>query len=346
MDIPELLAFCVRQQASDLHLSAGLPPMLRLGGDIRRINLPVIEAAPLHAMLTALMDEQQRQTYEQALDCDFAFALPGLARFRVNAFHQTRGPAAVIRAIPHEVPSLAQLNAPAILSELSARRQGLILITGPTGSGKSSTLAAMVGHINHTRAAHIVTIEDPVEFVHHPDKSIVNQRHVGIHTQSFSSALRAALREDPDVILIGELRDADTIRLALSAAETGHMVLATLHTNSAAKSVDRIVDVFPGDEKDMVRAMLSESLCAVLSQILLKTRQVGKRVAAHEVLLATPAIRNLIRENKIAHMASVMQTSAAVGMHTLDQCLAELVRKNIITQDTARAAARSPEHFA
>ncbi|WP_034302471.1 type IV pilus twitching motility protein PilT [Herbaspirillum sp. RV1423] len=345
MDIPDLLAFSVKNQASDLHLSAGLPPMLRIRGDIRRINLPVLGADELRAMLAAIMDEQQLAGFERDLECDFSFALPDLARFRVNAFHQTRGPAAVIRTIARDIPGLAQLGAPAILSELASRRQGLILVTGPTGSGKSTTLAAMVGHINRTRAAHIVTIEDPVEFIHDTDKSLISQRGVGTHTRSFANALRAALREDPDVILIGELRDLDTIRLALTAAETGHLVLATLHTSSAAKSVDRIIDVFPGDEKDMVRAMLSESLGAVVSQILLKTKNGEGRVAAHEIMLGTPAIRNLIREGKVAQMISVMQTSGAAGMQTLDHCLAELVRKEAITPETARAAARAPEHF-
>lgn len=345
MDIPELLAFCVKRQASDLHLSAGLPPMLRLAGDIRHINLPALDASQLHTMLASVMDDHHRAIFEQDRDCDFAFALPGLARFRINAFHHMRGPAAVIRTIPHDIPTLTQLDAPAILIELSTRRQGLVLITGPTGSGKSSTLAAMVGHINRTRAAHIITIEDPVEFIHRPGKSLISQRHVGVHTRSFASALRAALREDPDVMLIGELRDADTIRMALTAAETGHLVLATLHTTSAAKSIDRIIDVFPGDEKDMVRAMLSESLCGVVSQVLLKAKHGERRIAAHEILLATPAIRHLIRENKIAQMVSVMQTSAAAGMQTLDQSLAELVRKDVITSETARTAARTPEHF-
>jgi twitching motility protein PilT len=296
-------------------------------------------------MLDAIMDDAQKTVYRRDLECDFAFELAGLARFRINAFEQMRGPAAVIRTIPREVQSLTQLGAPAILSELALRTQGLILVTGPTGSGKSTTLAAMVRHINEQRPVHILTIEDPIEFIHAPDKSLINQRAIGAHTHSFANALRSALREDPDVILVGELRDLDTIRLALTAAETGHLVLATLHTSSAAKSIDRIIDVFPGDEKEMVRSKLSESLSAVISQILLKTKTGDGRIAAHEIMLGTPAIRNLIREGKVAQMQSVMQTSLGVGMQTLDHCLAELLRKECITVETARAAARSPEQF-
>ncbi|WP_050479968.1 type IV pilus twitching motility protein PilT [Herbaspirillum rhizosphaerae] len=346
MDIPDLLAFSVKNHASDLHLSTGLPPMLRIRGDIRRINLPALAAQEIGHMLDAIMDQTQADAYRRDLECDFAIDNAGLARFRVNAFHQVRGPAAVIRTIPHAIPSLAELGAPPVLSELALRRQGLILVTGPTGSGKSTTLAAMIRHINAHHPAHILTIEDPIEFVHTSDKSLINQRAVGAHTHSFANALRSALREDPDVILVGELRDLDTIRLALTAAETGHLVLATLHTSSAAKSVDRIVDVFPGEEKEMVRSMLSESLSAVVSQVLLKTKAGDGRIAAHEIMLGTPAIRNLIREGKVAQMISVMQTSAGAGMQTLDHGLAELLRKELITAETARAAARSPEQFA
>ncbi|AKZ62255.1 twitching motility protein PilT [Herbaspirillum hiltneri N3] len=346
MDIPDLLAFSVKNQASDLHLSTGLPPMLRLRGDMRRVNLPVLEAQDVGSMLDAIMDASQAEAYRRDLECDFAVDIAGLARFRINAFHQARGPAAVIRTIPHTVRSLTELDAPPVLSELALRRQGLVLVTGPTGSGKSTTLAAMIRHINEQRSAHILTIEDPIEFIHTPDKSLVSQRAVGTHTRSFANALRSALREDPDVILIGELRDLDTIRLALTAAETGHLVLATLHTSSAAKSVDRIVDVFPGDEKEMVRSMLSESLSAVVSQILLKTRAGDDRIAAHEIMLGTPAIRNLIREGKVAQMVSVMQTSAGAGMQTLDHCLGDLLRREAITPETARAASRTPGQFA
>jgi twitching motility protein PilT len=346
MDIPDLLAFSVKNQASDLHLSTGLPPMLRLRGDMRRVNLPVLLAQDVDNMLDAIMDQTQAEAYRRDLECDFAVDIAGLARFRINAFRQARGPAAVIRTIPHTVRSLAELDAPPVLAELALRRQGLVLVTGPTGSGKSTTLAAMIRHINEQRPAHILTIEDPIEFIHTSDKSLISQRAVGAHTHSFANALRSALREDPDVILIGELRDLDTIRLALTAAETGHLVLATLHTSSAAKSIDRIIDVFPGDEKDMVRSMLSESLSAVVSQILLKTRTGDGRIAAHEIMLGTPAIRNLIREGKVAQMVSVMQTSAGAGMQTLDHCLGDLLRKELITPETARTASRTPGQFA
>ncbi|HZS80860.1 MAG TPA: type IV pilus twitching motility protein PilT [Herbaspirillum sp.] len=343
MDVPDLLTFSVKNHASDLHLSTGLPPMLRINGEIRRLDLPTLAVQDIDTMLDAVMDEAQANAYRRDLECDFSFEIAGLARFRVNAFHQLRGPAAVIRTIPHDIPSLTQLGAPAILAELALRRQGLILVTGPTGSGKSTTLAAMVRHINEHCPAHILTVEDPIEFIHRSDKSLISQRAVGAHTHTFANALRAALREDPDVILVGELRDLDTIRLALSAAETGHLVLATLHTTSAAKSIDRIIDVFPGDEKDMARSMLSESLSAVVSQILLKSRRGDSRIAAHEIMLGTPAIRNLIRAGKVAQMVSVMQTAVGVGMQTLDHCLAELLRKDLITPATARAAARTLE---
>src|SRR5450830_102074 len=346
MDIPGLLAFSVKNHASDLHLSTGLPPMLRIHGDMRRINLPALQTDDLGNMLDTIMTPAQAETWQRDLECDFAIDIAGLARFRINAFHQARGAAAVIRTIPQAIPTLTELGAPPILSDLALRRQGLVLVTGPTGSGKSTTLAAMIRHINTHRPAHVLTIEDPIEFVHTSDKSLINQRAVGAHTRTFANALRSALREDPDVILVGELRDLDTIRLALTAAETGHLVLATLHTSSAAKSIDRIVDVFPGEEKEMVRSMLSESLSAVVSQVLLKTRAGDSRIAAHEIMLGTPAIRNLIREGKVAQMTSVMQTSAAAGMQTLDHCLAELLRKELITPETARATARNPDQFA
>ncbi|MBB3214569.1 twitching motility protein PilT [Herbaspirillum sp. Sphag1AN] len=345
MDIPGLLSFSVKKQASDLHLSAGLPPMLRIHGDICKINLPALTAAALRSMLEAIMDTQQRTGWETTLECDFAFAVPALGRFRVNVFQQAHGPAAVIRTISDTIPSLTQLRAPPVLAELALRKQGLILITGPTGSGKSTTLAALIQHINQQRQAHILTIEDPIEFIHVADKCLINQRAVGSHTHSFTNALRAALREDPDVIMIGELRDLETVRLALSAAETGHLVLATLHTSSAAKSIDRLVDVFPGDEKDLVRSMLSESLSAVISQTLLRHASENCRLAAYEVLLGTSAIRNLIREGKVAQMTSVMQTSAAAGMQTMDQSLSELLREKLISIDSARAVARQPENL-
>jgi twitching motility protein PilT len=345
MDISELLSFTVKNNASDLHLSSGLPPMIRVHGDVRRINLPPLEHTDVHGMIYDIMNDGQRKAYEEQLECDFSFEIPGLARFRVNAYNQGRGAAAVLRTIPSKILSLEDLRCPKIFADLSLKPRGLVLVTGPTGSGKSTTLAAMVNHVNENEYAHILTIEDPIEFVHDSKKCLINQREVGPHTLSFNNALRSALREDPDVILVGELRDLETIRLALTAAETGHLVFGTLHTSSAAKTIDRIVDVFPSDEKEMVRAMLSESLQAVISQSLLKTKDGSGRVAAHEIMLGTPAIRNLIRESKIAQMYSAIQTGSNIGMQTLDQNLTDLVRRNVISAAAARAAAKIPDNF-
>ena len=345
MDISELLAFSVKNKASDLHLSAGLPPMIRVHGDVRRINLPPLEHKDVHGMIYDIMNDGQRKQFDEVLEVDFSFDLPGLARFRVNAFNQDRGAAAVLRTIPSRVLSLEELQAPRAFAEFSGRPRGLVLVTGPTGSGKSTTLAAMVDHVNNNLYGHVLTIEDPIEFVHESRKCVINQREVGPHTLSFSNALRSALREDPDVILVGELRDLETIRLALTAAETGHLVFGTLHTSSAAKTIDRVVDVFPAAEKEMVRAMLSESVVAIISQTLLKIKDGSGRVAAHEIMVGTPAIRNLIRENKIAQMYSMIQTGSQFGMQTLDQCMIDLVRRNVVTVGEARQYAKTPDAF-
>jgi len=344
MDITELLAFSAKQKASDLHLSAGLPPMIRVDGDVRRINLPPLEHKEVHALIYEIMNDKQRKDYEEFFETDFSFEVPGVARFRVNAFNQNRGAGAVFRTIPSKVLSMEDLGMGQVFRDVSLKPRGLVLVTGPTGSGKSTTLAAMVDFINENKYDHILTIEDPIEFVHESKKCLVNQREVHRDTHSFSAALRSALREDPDIILVGEMRDLETIRLALTAAETGHLVFGTLHTTSAAKTIDRIVDVFPAEEKSMVRSMLSESLQAVVSQTLLK-KVGGGRVAAHEIMIGTPAIRNLIREDKVAQMYSAIQTGANIGMQTIDQCLKTLVDKRIVAREHAREKAKMPENF-
>ena len=345
MDITELLTFVVKNKASDLHLSSGMPPMIRVHGDVRRINLPAMEHKDVHAMIYDIMNDGQRKSYEEDLECDFSFAVPNLARFRVNAFVQNRGAAAVMRTIPSKILSLEDLKAPKVFEELADYPRGLVLVTGPTGSGKSTTLAAMINHKNESEYGHILTVEDPIEFVHESKKCLINQREVGPHTLSFANALRSALREDPDVILVGEMRDLETIRLAMTGAETGHLVFGTLHTSSAAKTIDRIIDVFPAAEKEMIRAMLSESLRAVISQTLCKTMDGQGRVAAHEIMVGTPAIRNLIREAKVAQMYSAIQTGQQFGMQTLDQNLQDLVKRKIITPAEARAKAANKDNF-
>ena len=344
MDITELLAFSAKNGASDLHLSAGLPPMIRVDGEVRRINLPALEHKEVHKLVYDIMNDKQRRDFEENLETDFSFEVPGVARFRVNAFNQNRGAGAVFRTIPSKVLTLEDLGMGQIFKDICEYPRGLVLVTGPTGSGKSTTLAAMLDYINDNRYDHILTVEDPIEFVHQSKKCLINQREVHRDTHGFNEALRSALREDPDIILVGELRDLETIRLALTAAETGHLVFGTLHTTSAAKTIDRVVDVFPAEEKSMVRSMLSESLQAVISQTLLK-KIGGGRVAAHEIMLGTPAIRNLIREDKVAQMYSAIQTGGSLGMQTLDSCLKGLLAKGLISRDSAREKAKTPENF-
>ena len=344
MDITELLAFRAKQGASDLHLSAGLPPMIRVDGDVRRINLPPMDHKQVHALIYDIMNDKQRKDYEEFLETDFSFEVPGVARFRVNAFNQNRGAGAVFRTIPSKVLSMEDLGMGEVFKKITDVPRGLVLVTGPTGSGKSPTLAAMLDYLNNNKYHHILTIEDPIEFVHESKKCLVNQREVHRDTHGFSEALRSALREDPDIILVGEMRDLETIRLALTAAETGHLVFGTLHTTSAAKTIDRVVDVFPAEEKSMVRSMLSESLQAVISQTLLK-KVGGGRVAAHEIMIGTPAIRNLIREDKVAQMYSAIQTGGSLGMQTLDACLKNLLSKGLISRESAREKAKTPENF-
>ncbi len=344
MDITELLTFSAKNKASDLHISAGEPPMIRVDGDIRRINIPPLEHKDIHSMVYDIMNDKQRKDYEEFLETDFSFEIPGLARFRVNAFNQNRGAGAVFRTIPSEVLSLEDLGAPDIFKSIADNPRGIVLVTGPTGSGKSTTLAAMIDYKNDKDSEHILTIEDPIEFVHKSKKCLVNQREVHRDTLGFSEALRSALRQDPDIILVGELRDLETIELALTAAETGHLVFGTLHTSSAAKTIDRIIDVFPAAEKSMVRSMLSESLRAVIAQTLMK-RVGGGRIAAHEIMIGTPAIRNLIREDKVPQMYSAIQTGAAIGMQTLDQCLQDLVRRQQINKTDALPLAVNKDLF-
>ncbi len=345
MDISELLAFSVKNGASDLHISAGEPPMIRINGDMTKIKMPAMDDRTVQTMIYDIMNDDQRKHFEEHLDLDFSFALGDIARFRVNCFWQNRGMSGVFRTIPTEVLTLEQLKAPDLFKKLAMEPRGLCLVTGPTGSGKSTTLAAMVNYRNEAEKGHILTVEDPIEFVHQSKSSLVSQREVGPHTKSFASALKGALREDPDVILVGEMRDLETIGLALSAAETGHMVFGTLHTSSAPKTIDRIIDVFPSAEQGMIRAMLSESLKAVISQSLLKTADGKGRVAAHEIMLGTPAVRNLIRENKLPQIVSAMQTGQREGMQTLDMCLQNLVRQRKITQEAALEKAQNKKLF-
>ncbi len=345
MDITELLAFSFKQGASDLHLSAGLPPLMRIDGDVRRVNLPAMDQRQIHGLIYSIMNDRQRKDFEEQLEADFSFEVPGIARFRVNAFNHNRGSGAVFRTIPTKVLTMEDLGMGQVFRDIADKPRGLVLVTGPTGSGKSTTLAAMLDYINDSKYHHILTIEDPIEFIHTSKKCLINQREVHRDTHSFSNALRSALREDPDIILVGEMRDLETIRLAMTAAETGHLVFGTLHTTSAAKTIDRVVDVFPAEEKSMVRTMLSESLQAVISQTLIK-KIGGGRVAAHEIMLGSPGIRNLIREDKVAQMYSAIQTGGGQGMQTLDQCLINLINKGLISRELAREKAKDRDTFA
>ncbi len=344
MNLADLLAFAHKHSASDLHLSSGLPPLVRIDGDITRINLPAMTHDDVYDQVYGVMNDSQRKTFDAEMECDFSIEIPGVARFRVNAFQQSRGMGAVFRTIPTEIKTMDELGMPAVFRQMVAAPRGLILVTGPTGSGKSTTLAAMIDYLNRNLPAHILTIEDPIEFVHLPRRALINQREVHRDTLSFNNALRSALREDPDIILVGEMRDLETIRLALTAAETGHLVFGTLHTTSAAKTIDRIIDVFPEGEKPLVRSMLSESLEAVVSQSLLKKKG-GGRVAAWEIMIGSGAIRNLIREDKVAQMYSAIQTGQAYGMQTLDQHLHALVKSGLIDREIAATKAKNPSEF-
>ncbi len=344
MDITQLLQFAYQQDASDLHVSAGEPPMVRVHGSMKKIKMPALEEEQTHSMIYDIMNDSQRKMFEEHSELDFSMQLGEVARFRVNVFRQNRGLGAVFRKIPTEILSIDQLGMPPILRTLAKKEKGLVLVTGPTGSGKSTTLAAMIDFINDTDEGHILTVEDPIEFVHRSKKCLVNQREVGPHTQSFKNALKAALREDPDIILVGEMRDLETIQLALTAAETGHLVFGTLHTSSAPKTVDRIIDVFPPEQQAQVRAMFSESIQGIITQTLCK-KVGGGRVAALEILLGTTAVKNLIREGKIHQIPSVMQTSQGQGMQTMSMHLVELVEDGKITRETAIEKSGNPDLF-
>lgn len=345
MDIAELLLFAHKQGASDLHLSAGEPPRIRVHGEMMPVKVPPLDKKDVHAMIYDILNDRQRKIFEETHDMDFSMELGDVARFRVNVFVQQRGESAVFRTIPTEVLSFEKLGLPKNMRDLAKLEKGIVLITGPTGSGKSTTLAAIVDLINEERNGHILTIEDPIEFVHKSKKCLVSQREVGPHTHSFANALRSALREDPDIILVGEMRDLETIQLALTAAETGHLVFGTLHTSSAPKTVDRIVDVFPSGEQAQIRAMFAESCRSVISQALLRKKDGKGRVAALEIMIGTPAVRNLVREGKVAQLPSALQTGQKWGMQTLDQHLKELVAKGVVDKETALLHAADPELF-
>ncbi len=345
MDISELLIFVQKENASDLHLSAGETPMVRIHGEMKRIEMPPLSKEDLHLMLYDVLNDQQRKRFEEVHELDFSLDLKGIARYRVNAFRQARGEAVVFRVIPSKILSLEQLGLPKSLKEVTKNERGLVLVTGPTGSGKSTTLAAMIDILNNSLNGHIITIEDPIEFVHESKKCLINQRELGSHTHTFSNALRSALREDPDIILVGEMRDLDTISLALTAAETGHLVFSTLHTSGAPKTVDRVIDVFPAGQQDQVRAQFAESIQAIISQVLLKRRTGRGLVPALEVMIGTPAVRNLIREGKVAQLPSAIQTGQKFGMITLDQSLKDLVSKGVVDKEECFYFASSPSVF-
>ena len=331
--------------ASDLHLSAGMPPLVRMRGEMVRANLPALSADETRTMLYEIMSPDQRAHFETHNEIDFGFEIPEVARFRANVFTQRRGPGAVFRVIPTKIRTLEELGCPPVLREMAMKERGLVLVTGPTGSGKSTTLAAMIDYLNSNKQGHIITIEDPIEFVHESKKCLINQREVGGHTKDFATALRSALREDPDCLLVGELRDLETTSLAITAAETGHLVFGTLHTNSAAKTIDRLIDVFPGDRQSQIRTMLSESLEGVIAQTLIPTADGKSRVAALEILIGIPALRNLVREEKTAQILSIMQVGAQHGMQTLDQALKDLVTSGKITRDEALKRTTNPRLF-
>jgi len=344
LDILPLLSFMHKQGASDLHLATGTPPIVRVHGEMKRTTAPPLTADEVLSMLHSVMGEGQRREYAENLEIDFSIPTD-FARFRVNAFTQRHGPAAVLRKIPNDILPLEKLGLPPVVGELAMKDRGLILVTGPTGSGKSTTLASIIGYINERCPDHIITIEDPIEFVHESKMALINQREVGSHTHSFANALRSALREDPDVILVGEMRDLETTQLAITAAETGHLVLGTMHTSSAAKTCDRIVDIFPSERQEQIRTMFSESLLAIIAQTLIPTRDGKGRVAAFEILVGIPAARNLIREKKTAQINSVIQTGAAYGMVALDQSLKDLVMRGNISREEAAQRASNPNVF-
>jgi twitching motility protein PilT len=345
VDVRTLLQATVESGASDLHISAGMPPLIRLRGEMVRSQAPPLTDSEARALLHVLMSDAQRKEFETRREIDFAFEIEGLSRFRANIFEQRRGIGGVFRVIATKIRTLDDLGSPKILRDLATRERGLVLVTGPTGSGKSTTLAAMIDYVNATRTAHIITIEDPIEFVHESKSCLINQREVGAHTDSFSAALRSALREDPDILLVGELRDLETTALAITAAETGHLVFGTLHTNSAAKTIDRLIDIFPADRQSQVRTMVSESLEGVIAQSLIPTADGKSRVAALEILVGVPALRNLVREDKTTQIQSVMQVGAQHGMQTLDQALKDLVIAGKITREAAADRSTNPKLF-